>query len=137
MKSYFIGAVLVLVVFTLAAAATDAQVGRIQIKQQLQTSDGGPIVMCRPGVTCPPNDQVRQMASDGGPIVMCRPGVTCPPNDQVRQMASDGGPIVMCRPGVTCPPNDQLRQMASDGGNIPMGWTYFVADGHMNLGVLS
>ena len=96
MKSYFIGAVLVLVVFTLAAAATDAQVGRIQIKQQLQASDGGPIVTCRSGVTCPPDDQLRQMAGDGGgPIPTCRPGANCGPNDQLRQMAGDGVSIAV------------------------------------------
>src|SRR5450755_4301629 len=118
MKRYLCGAVLVLVGLTLVAGAAETQIGRTQTKHTLQTSDGGPIVTCRPGTNCDPSTQLRQMASDGGPIVTCRPGTNCDPSTQLQRMASDGGPIVTCRPGTNCDPSTQLQQIASDGGPI-------------------
>ena len=65
MKSYLIGAALVLVVLILAVGCADPQFGIAQTKQYLQAGDGGgPIPMCRPGAKCGPDDQLRQMAGD-------------------------------------------------------------------------
>ena len=119
MKRFFFAATLVLVVMTLAVGVADMQLGRAQVRLNLQAGEGGgPISTCRPGTNCGPDDTLRQIAGEGGgPIPTCRPGTNCGPDDTLRQIAGEGGgPIPTCRPGTNCGPDDTLRQMAGEGG---------------------
>ena len=110
MKKFSLLSVLMLLALSGVASAANTSADRVRRQPRTQ-SEGGPIVTCRPGTPCNPNDNLRQVASEGGPIVTCRPGTPCNPNDNVRQVASEGGPIVSCRPGTPCNPNDNLRQV--------------------------
>src|ERR1035441_9586834 len=89
MKRFFFAATLVLVVMTLAVGVADMQLGRAQVRLNLQAGEGGgPIPTCRPGTNCGPDDTLRQMAGEGGgPIPTCRPGTNCGPDDTLRQIA--------------------------------------------------
>ena len=85
MKRYLLRAVLILSVLTVAVAAGSRLLKLERVPKPIQVSDGsGPIPTCRPGTTCGPDDQVRQMADGSGPIPTCRPGTTCGPDDQLR-----------------------------------------------------
>ena len=63
MKRFFFAATLVLVVMTLAVGVADMQLGRAQVRLNLQAGEGGgPIPTCRPGTNCGPDDTLRQIA---------------------------------------------------------------------------
>ena len=85
MKRYLHVAVLISLVLTLTAFASNTQSEQNQNAQHIKASRSSqPMSDCQQGTNCDSSTQLRQMASEGGPMPICRPGTGCDPNTQLR-----------------------------------------------------